>query len=174
MTVGDVNAVVWTIGSTGVTLWTAIVGASVLFQDRARQAAAAVENQGKKVAGVGAVMTFTAGLFALIAINQPNGLIKLIGWVLLAALMLLAILGSAGLATLTGERLCGMDRRLTRLGGVGRGAGILVAAGFLPFVGWFLLFPAMLMLSLGAGWAAIRRKAPAEAATAPVGTALSL
>src|SRR2546421_9613380 len=105
MTVGDVNATVWIIGSTGVTLWTAIVGTSVLFKERAQQAAMAAEQDTKKVVGIGAGIFVVAGLFAVILIPQPNGLLKLIGWVLLASLLLLAILGSSGLATLTGERL---------------------------------------------------------------------
>jgi hypothetical protein len=166
MTVGDVNAVAWTIGSTGVTLWTAIVGASVLFKDRVQQAALAAEQDTAKVVGTGAGIVAAGGLFTVILISQPNGLFKLIGWVLLACLMLLAILGSAGLATLTGERLVRMDERLSPLGGVARGAGLLVVAGFLPFVGWALLFPAMLMISLGSGWRALRFKPNAQVVVA--------
>lgn len=174
MTVGDVNAVAWIIGSTGVTLWTSIVGTSVLFRERAKRAALAAEQDTPKTLGLGAGIMLGAGLLTVILINQPNGLFKLIGWVLLACLILLAILGSAGLSTVAAERIGHLNRRLSPLACIGRGAGLLVVAGFLPFVGWALLFPAMLMLSLGAGWRGLRMKVIPEASTVATQTSASV
>ena len=149
MTVGDVNATIWAVGTTGVTLWAAIVGAATIFPKTVHRAATFAEQESGKTLGGGIVVALTAGILGLILVNQPNGLFKLIGFGFLAALFALAVLGSAGLATVAGERVGRLDSRLSPLGSIGRGAAFLVAAGFFPFVGWMLFFPAMFILSLG-------------------------
>jgi hypothetical protein len=159
MTIGDVNAMIAGVGASGVTLWASLLGISALFGERTRRAANAIEAQPGRTLGHGFLLAATAGIVGVALVNQPNGLIKFVGWVLLAGLLATAALGSAGLSRVTGERVGRMDPKLSTLGAVGRGAGLLVTAGFLPVLGWFGFFPVMLFVSLGAGCRAMTEKA---------------
>src|SRR4051812_9970196 len=98
MTIGDVNAMIAGVGASGVTLWASLLGISALFGERTRRAANVIEAQPGRTLGIGAALAVTAGAVGLIFVNQPNGLIKFIGWVLLAGLLAMAALGSAGLS----------------------------------------------------------------------------
>ena len=160
MTIGDVNAMIAGVGATGVTLWASLLGISALFGERTRRAANVIEAQAGRTLGLGAALAVSAGAIGLIFVNQPNGLLKFVGWVMLAGLLAMAALGSAGLSRVAGARVGRMDPNLSTLGAVGRGAGLLVTAGFLPFLGWFGFFPLMLFISLGAGCRAMAEKTP--------------
>jgi len=160
MTIGDVNAMIAGVGATGVTLWASLLGISALFGERTRRASNVIEAQPGRTLGIGSLLTATAGIIGVALINQPNGLFKFVGWVMLAGLLAMAALGSAGLSRVAGQRVGRMDPNLSTLGAVGRGAGLLVTAGFLPFLGWFGFFPLMLFVSLGAGCRAMAEKMP--------------
>ena len=156
MTIGDVLAVVAGVLAVGATLWAAIIAFALLFADRTTQAAGLLEQKPASVLRTGTLVLIVAGVVGLILINQPIGLIKLVGWVMLAGLFALALLGSAGLARVVGERVRTGERRVGPFVGLCRGAGFVVAAGFLPLVGWFALFPVALVASLGASVIALR------------------
>jgi hypothetical protein len=146
--------------ATGVTLWAAQMSCAFLFRKKTQQAAMMLETQTWKTLGTGVGVAATAGVLALILVSQPNGLIKMIGWVLLAGLLAHSVLGAAGLATLGGERIKKMAPRLPELGCTGRAAALLTTAGFLPVFGWLFIFPVAFLFSLGAGWRAMRYREP--------------
>jgi hypothetical protein len=158
MTIGDVQGTIAMVAGTSGALWASQLATAAIFIQKTQQAAEQIERNPGKSFRAGLGLAVTAGVVGFILVNQPNGVLKLIGWVMLAGLFALALIGSAGLATLVAGRLQKMDPKLSHLGAVGRGAAFLIAAGLLPFLGTFLLFPAMLCFSLGGGLRAVRDK----------------
>lgn len=163
---GDVLAVVAGIVGIGATLWAAIVVFAVLFPARVKRAALLAEQEWRKSLLWGAGVAFAAGGFGLILANQPNGLLRFVGWVLLLGLLAVAVLGAAGLADLTAKRVLRLNPGHSQLGATGRGAALLVAAGFLPILGWFAFFPVQALLALGAGARALLHRARVAAPAA--------
>lgn len=171
LTFGDVLAFVAGILATGATLWAAILVSTLLFRERAMRAEIALAERPLKTLFLGAGIAGTAGIGGIILLNLPHGLLKLMGWVVLLVLLSLATLGSGGLALRVSDGIRGMDEKLPTWATACRAAALLVAAGMLPVLGWFLLFPAMMLASLGAGWQAVmvkQRETAAAAAAAAV------
>ena len=164
MTLGDVLAVVMGVLAIGTALWATLVGAAVLFPRKAQIACDALQQKTWHTVGVGFALVLLAGVGGLALVNVPNGLIQLIGWLFVIGLLLCACLGSAGLALLVSVRIRERDKRTRPLAALRVGAGLLVCAGFLPIVGWLVVFPVSLAASVGAGIAALtassRRKIP--------------
>ena len=77
-------------------------------------------------------------------------------------LLLIATLGSAGLATVLGGRIGRMSPDHSAFTVYLRGTALLVAASYVPVLGWFLLFPVQLFAGVGAGVAVLRRGAALE------------
>lgn len=175
MTLGDVLAVVMGVLATGTALWAVLVGAAVIFSRKAQVAADALQQKTVRTVGVGVATVLLAGVGGVVLLNIPNGLMQLMGWVFLIGLLSCACLGASGLALLASERIRERDKRTRPLAALRIGAGLMVCAGFMPIVGWFVVFPVSLAASVGAGIAALassRRKAqavaPVESTTASV------
>lgn len=154
-------AVVYSIVFGAAGLWAAILICGLLLSGRTTRAAAALELRPSKLA-FGGLLVGVVGIGAgLGLLNAPGGF-KVIGWAFLAATLVLALIGSAALAQLAGRRIQQLDDTRSSFTALWRGAGMLVLAGLIPAIGWFVLFPIMLLLSLGAGLSALaREKAPA-------------
>jgi hypothetical protein len=86
----------------------------------------------------------------------PNGLAKLLGFVLLLALGAALTIGAAGLAQLMGQRIGEMSGAKTTFGALVRGSLVYSLALFFPYIGWFLFAPLSGLCALGAGTAALR------------------
>lgn len=163
MTIGDVLAVVAGVFAFSGSLWGLLVGVCVLFGERAERAREALEARPLRVLGGGTAVAATAGGIGLILLNQPNGLLKFVGWVLLLGLLAVAALGGGGLALVVRGRLLRMEPHLSPLGALGRGSALLVVAGFVPLLGWFGVAPLATLAALGAGLQALRRGTTAAA-----------
>lgn len=113
--------------------------------------------------------TFWMGLFILIALTipivillaLPIGPAKFIGWILLATSLALSSIGSAGIAAYLAHRLA-QQSNLTHFGGFIRGAVILELAAFFPVIGWFFLWPLLLITAFGATGFALLNWLPRE------------
>lgn len=99
---------------------------------------------------LGALITTPVMLVGLSLIGIANPATKFVGFTILCFLMLLGILGSAGLSRLIGVRLTsiGDDRQPWRR--VLRGGIILSITFLFPVVGWFLVLPVTLVSGVGA------------------------
>jgi hypothetical protein len=151
ITIGDALTVVSLIGGTCLALWAMMVGMVMLFSRRAGQAAAHLERSPAGALLIGAVLT-TAVVVANVVLQQaPNGLVRLIGWSLIYGALSISLVGASGLAMLVGGRIQRMDGRMSAFSGLTRGAALIVIAGLLPLLGWFLFIPLIMMFSLGAG-----------------------
>lgn len=153
--IGDVLAVAAAIFGVGLTTWATLLAIGLLFADKAERARQRLEYGAFRLGAIGAVIALTLGLLSLLMLGNPLPLVKLLGTVLLGWLLAVACVGASGVATLLAERIdrFGADMKpFTRLS---RGTALLVGAGLLPLAGWFVFAPAMLLVSLGAGWYAV-------------------
>jgi hypothetical protein len=92
------------------------------------------------------------------------------GWIVLSVIYALSIVGAAGLVRLAGTRIAGMEDQVTGFGSLARGAGLIVLAAMVPFLGWFAIMPVISLISVGAGVQALAYRphnyiVPAAAAT---------
>jgi hypothetical protein len=165
MTIGDVLATIAGILAACASLWAALLVTLLLFSDRTRSVAARIERHPWRCAGVGALVLLSAGIVTIILVNQPNGLFKLMGWLSLAFLLALATFGSAGLSRVVAERIVTADSAVPPFRAAGYGAGLLVASGLIPVLGWLIL-AASLLTSLGAGALTLRPRKKVKAGIA--------
>jgi hypothetical protein len=129
---------------------------SALFPNRlARTKSAASARQGRAF-GLGLVNFAFFGAIALVLLTLLDGnrlpdLLRLVLFLPTAAVLALLgslfIFGAAGMAQVIGERIL-VDQNAWRQGAFG--AIILGIACALPFVGWFLLFPYIALVGIGA------------------------
>ena len=154
MTIGDVLAVMAAVFVVGATWAATILLAALAFPAKTTLA------QQKIVSAPGASVARGLGLAVVLGIlaaafwSHP-GPARLIGGLLLATLGALAAVGSAGIARLVGERIQSVGSHMNPFATLTRGTILYVAAGFLPVIGWFLVAPAALLLSIGGGAAAL-------------------
>ncbi len=108
-------------------------------------------------------------IFLGLQLLQASAFGKAAGFLLASAVLLLALLGSAGLCRQIGIGLPSPADAAQPWRRVLRGAAVLALVCMLPFVGWFLVLPAVLASGFAAALGAMReasRQAPgAEAGT---------
>ena len=108
------------------------------------------------------------GGIALVLLNIER--LAWLGLIITASLSGLSLLGLTGLVSLLGERLAGLHGgEVSALKRLAWGAVTLELACLLPFVGWFLLAPVLLMLSFGAAILAWRNRRQSQAVISTVG-----
>ncbi|MBV9867349.1 MAG: hypothetical protein JO316_18485 [Abitibacteriaceae bacterium] len=163
MTIGDVLAVVAGIIGIGLSGWALLISMALIFNRRVAQAQEHLEKAPWASLGVGLVLTFTLGLLSIALLNHPHGLLKLVGVGLLTGLLWLSSLGAGGLALLINQRIRGLEPGLSEFKALCRGGALIVMACWLPLLGWFLLTPLVIIMSLGAGVKALWNKQPRPA-----------
>jgi len=95
--------------------------------------------------------------------NDAYVVTHVLGWMLLAPVMAAWIFGGAAFAEIFAERLGRQVGRDLPIAGFLAGAFCTSAGAFLPFVGWFVFFPLVGLMSIGAGaWALAPLRRPAE------------
>lgn len=122
---------------------------------------------------LGALITAPTMFVGLSLIGIANPVTKFFGFTILCFLMLLGILGSAGLSRLIGVRLASIGDEHQPWRRVLRGGIVLSITFLFPVVGWFLVLPVTLVSGVGASvlawWSArgaARRPQPAGAGLA--------
>ena len=155
VTIGDVFTVVAAILAICVSAWAFMLTTALLFRRRTQIAQGAIESRPWKAFGIGSLILLTIGVASLRMIGDPIPGVKLIGTLLMLGLLSVAAVGGGGLAQLIGERMRPMDPALSAYGAIGRGAAIIVVAGLLPLIGWWVFAPVVLAISLGSGVTAL-------------------
>jgi len=168
MTIGDVFAVVASVIGIWISGWASLVLVALLFSRRAGVARDLIAQRPGRAFASGLFVVLTAGIIAINLVKLPSGLPKLAGWFVLLGLFAATGVGAGGLALLTGERIEKMAPGTSSWSALIRGAGIIVLAGLLPFLGWLVIVPGVLITSLGAGFAVVfcARRAQLLSATA--------
>ncbi|NUM54876.1 MAG: hypothetical protein HUU46_14615 [Candidatus Hydrogenedentes bacterium] len=120
-----------------------------LFRRVVERASVVYETSPYKVVLVGAVVGVPLFIASLGLLQSAAGL-KLIGAVLMSALLLVGLIGSAGLARLIGCRLASATDSAYPWRRVLRGGMVLSITFVLPVVGWFVMLPLTLASGVGA------------------------
>lgn len=170
MIIGDVLGVTFIALATCGSLWALLLGCALVFGERAAEAQARLEARPWQMLGVGVALALLGGVLGQVLANQPNGALKLVGWALLLGLLTLSVLGGSGLTLIAAGRIRQMAPRLSQFAAVGRGAGLLIAAGLVPVLGWFVVLPLGVLTTLGAGTLALFGKPVASTKAASAAT----
>ncbi len=110
---------------------------------------------------MGLLIVIALAIPILILLALPIGPAKFIGWILLSASLAFSSIGSAGIAAHLANRL----RQQSNLNGLSafvRGAVVLELAAFFPAIGWFFLWPLLLITAFGATGFALLNWMPRE------------
>ena len=158
MAIGDVLAVVAGIFAICGSAWALLVISAVMFGTRTQHAQAAIERYPWRTLGIGILGIVVFGTLSVIMAAQPLPLVKLVGTMMYLTLFAIAVVGGGGIAAMLGRKLQPMDSSLSPFQALTRGSGILVLAGLFPMLGWFVLAPLTLFMSLGAGIQALVAK----------------
>jgi hypothetical protein len=159
VTNGDVFAVVATLTGVCVSAWALILGVAQLFTQRALLAREQLTGAPWRSFLLGFVAFLVLGLFSLVLLKQPLPLGKLIGWTVLLGTLSVAATGAAGMVALASQRLRAMAPEMTPYAAFSKSAAVIVVAGLVPFLGWFLIVPVVIVFSLGSGMQALFARA---------------
>ncbi len=108
--------------------------------------------------GLGVAVLVALPILVLAAL--PFGPAKFMGWSLLAAVLAVAGIGAAGLVAKMAMVLAQRSNNLSPVGAFVRGAVALELAAVFPIIGWFIIMPLALLVSLGATAFALLKWAP--------------
>lgn len=136
-----------------------------LFPRWVVRAGAAYQGRAVRSTLLGLVVAGPLGAIA-VALFAGGGALALLGALVVSVPVLLGLAGSAGFALRLGAGLApGVEDR-TMARPVLRGGIVLALTFLLPIVGWFLVFPWVLVSGVGAALLALRRPAAAGAVVA--------
>lgn len=164
MTIGDVLAVTAAIAALGVCWTAAILLFALAFPRRAAAAQVRLTDAPGLCLVRGLVVVLAGGLLALLCFNSPAGPVKLVSGVIAGGIGLAAAVGSAGAVRLMAERIVQDGAGMPPFASLTRAAVLYVLAGFLPVLGWFVILPTALFLSVGG---AVSTLLPARIQSAP-------
>ena len=155
ITMGDVLAVVAGLFGLCFATWALLLASALLFPAKAEIASVAATQKPWKNLGRGLLVTGLFGVIGIGMLASPLPPAKLVGWVLILALLAVAALGMAGITLVAAERLQTLEPNLSPYACLVRAAAIMVVPGILPILGWFLIGPLLLIAGTGAGWSAL-------------------
>lgn len=158
ITIGDALAVVSFVVALCLCSWALVLTMSLLFRVRTAAAWNAVESRPFRSFFAGAICLAAGGIASAALAAQPAPAIKVVGIAGYLALLTIAALGASGLVQLVSARIKSLDPSLPSYTSLARAAAIVVIAGALPFLGWFLIAPVVILVSLGAGITALMTK----------------
>lgn len=147
--IGDVTTVFAILAALGVVFPGLLLAWSLLLPGMVERSRERISRTPWKALLLGVIVLLMASVpfGVLSALAGPFQLVAYVGAFILLAF---ASVGAAGLASLMGERLRGQGVAVTSPGGLLRGAVALEFATVFPVIGWFILFPLTLVVSLGA------------------------
>jgi hypothetical protein len=146
-----------------VSYWLLAAGLFPAFVQRASEKYAA---HPAKTLGVGLLTFGPVQLLGWAITSAPNPAVKIVGMAILLISLLLAYMGSAGLALRIGEGLKAEIDERSPWRRIFRGSLVLGLSFNLPLLGWFVVLPATLISGFGAF--VLSRRAHAAVVTVPV------
>lgn len=174
MTIGDVLAVIAAVFVLGASWAATLLIVALAFPARVAKAQAVLTEKPGGSLARGLAILLVGGLLAAVLWNAAAGGTRLLSGLILAALSVLAAVGSAGVVRLLAERIDALGSPMLPFAGLTRAAALYVVAGFLPVIGWFFLLPAALLLSVGSGLSALWPVKRPRPASLPVPETLSV
>jgi hypothetical protein len=168
MLFGDVLAVIAGVLAITLTAWATILAASLLLEVQV--------TRGQEVLQKGMIKPLLSGLFLLVTfggigialLNAPAPFLKVLGMGAWGFVLVLGAVGAASLSRYLATRMRMQHPGLEEFNAVSRSALLIIGSSWLPLVGWFLVMPALLSVSIGAGWRAmVKSKARGAIAVGP-------
>ena len=157
----DISAIFFILLILGIAFPAMLTAWLLLFPSLITRAQIRVEKTPMPTFWMGLLILIVMTIPIVILLALPFGPAKFIGWILLAASLALSSIGSAGIAAHLAHRLA-QQSNLTHFGGFIRGAIILELAAFFPVIGWFFLWPLLLITAFGATGFALLNWLPRE------------
>lgn len=162
VTLGDVFTVIAIVCALFLTSWASILANGLLFAKATERAERCLLTPTPTVLR-GILILATLGLLSVVLLNRNIPLAKGFGWLMFLSLLWIASVGAAGVAVRLSRRVRTLDPSLSELSAFVRAGALLMGGTLLPILGWFAFAPALLAVSLGAGWVALFRRAPEPA-----------
>lgn len=170
--IGDVTTVFAILAALGIVFPGLLLAWFLLIPDMVERSRERVSQTPWKTLLLGLLVLFVVSVpFAIL--NAMAGPFQFVAYTVLFVLLTIATIGAAGIAALMGERLRGQGVRATSPGALLRGAVVLEFAVVFPILGWFILLPIVLLVSLGSagfallGWTPRQKDRASERATQP-------
>lgn len=148
-TLGDVFLILGGLFAIGIACWAAMVLSAIAFPNRAAKGANALSQKTGGTFFLGFMVFAPATFLGLVLASLPNPAAKILGFLVFLALLLMALLGAGGLVRFVSDKVKASAGDVSQYGSITRGAALLVAACNIPFLGWFLLVPLMIIGSVG-------------------------
>jgi len=174
MTLADVLAVAAGLAIAGAGFASLSVILGVLFPRAVARARFRAEARPGRSVALGAGFAFASAIVGSAFLKAPAPPLQGGAILVFLTAATLAVLGGAGLSGSLGRRARGApsDGSASSIRDMLRGALLLESAALLPLVGWFVVLPTAVLLSLGAGIATVlfrtpRPVEPTSPATAP-------
>jgi hypothetical protein len=145
----DISAIFFILLIIGVAFPAMLTAWWLLFPIVVARAQARVERTPWGTFGMGLVLLVVLTIPIVVLLALPFGPAKFAGWILLAAALAVSSIGSAGIAAHLGERLK-RQSGISALSGFVRGSVILELAAFFPVLGWFFIWPLLIIMAFGA------------------------
>ena len=157
----DISAIFFILLILGIAFPAMLTAWWLLFPSLVARSQLRVEKTLARTFWMGLIIVIALTLPIVILMSLPFGPAKFLGWILLAVFLALSSIGSAGITAHLADRL-GQRSNVTALGAFVRGAVILALAAFFPILGWFFLWPLLLITAVGATAFALLNWLPRE------------
>lgn len=124
----------------------------LFFPEQVQRARTRIIKTPWKSFGFGIASALLAAVPAAILFSLPAQLFQVLGWIWVVLLLALSSSAAAGISAELGDRIQSLnDSQFSKIGSFLRGAAVWEFASVFPVIGWLLVFPAGLFLTLGAG-----------------------
>jgi hypothetical protein len=169
----DISAIFFILLILGIAFPAMLTAWWLLFPSIVARAQVRVEKTIARTFWLGIVIVIALTIPILILVTLPFGPAKFLGWILLAVSLAFSSIGSAGIAAHLANRLA-QQSSLSALGAFVRGAMVLELAAFFPVIGWFFLWPLLLITAFGATGFALLNWVPRQSVDVETGTQVNM
>ncbi len=152
---GDVFATVAIVVFAGLSIWASGVLVAIVFRERTLVSAKAFEQSFWKTFVLGLAVGVPATFFGLVL--AESAVLRLFAFGVFGLMIATMLFGSGGLTKCLANRVLAAGGAKSEYEALSKGGLLFVLLALLPFFGWFIIMPLMLVTSLGAGVKALFR-----------------
>lgn len=168
MTIGDILAVIAAVLLIGASWAATILMIALAFPARVAAAQAKLTARPGACLARGLVVLVISAVLAVVLSKAAAGPVRGLALLILGGLGVIAAIGSAAVVRLLSGRIDALGSPMTPFASLTRASVLYVAAGFLPVIGWGVVLPAALLLSVGSGIAVLFGAKPQARSLSPL------
>jgi hypothetical protein len=158
MTIGDVLAAIAAVFVLVGSSVAAMLVSCMAFPKKVQAAKVLVTSSPTACGFRGFFIIFIVAVVGRVLTTAPFGGAKLLGLLIISALVIPALLGGSAIVDLIADRMVSFGTQFSRFTALTRSGILYGFACLLPGAGWFLILPLCLCISVGAGVGAIRQR----------------